>query len=582
MRSKFRPSVALFVVVALLEFAINRIALQAAVAHRGAGWYTLLDYAGLFTFYLTAAVGVALALVLGGELIQWAHRAHERLAYALAAPLFAIAIVVTFAIAAPSESLVIPLDIIGMLVVGASVVYAFGSSAVRRYYGLSLALVALALPFAVHTGASLYRGATSLDAFMDGPVAHFSNALVIAMAVAALVAPFGFASRPLATALVRLGPTALAMAAATGLAMALRNSYFGTAALIQHAIGIDISGMQASPALALYMLAGAILLWTIAQALRSPAEARVALGQGLLLVTLAGASFEWPMRYLLVAVGFAWCAVAGRTVASQEAALTVRGPVVNDVAWSTFMAELRASLARTVTALHVVSSRDDDVGQTSLLGEYQGHAWRCVVHRQWGVVVRVVISIGREPGHDMAPAFVAFGHSPRGPASPHPLPAVPATGVRRAHLSGLRVLGDIAYARSIETPLAMFAQQPGWVAVWRGASVVWQMQPGLDAGFDAPLPLSELADATQGKQIAPERAQRLADVLEQLNALADAALLPATPAGSADFASTSHDEDLSGARDAAVAPVAQPADAVGLAPSPDSEAAASSRVDDES
>ena len=59
MRSKFRPSVALFVVVALLEFAINRIALQAAVAHRGAGWYTLLDYAGLFTFYLTAAVGVA-------------------------------------------------------------------------------------------------------------------------------------------------------------------------------------------------------------------------------------------------------------------------------------------------------------------------------------------------------------------------------------------------------------------------------------------------------------------------------------------------------------------------------------------
>lgn len=392
----------------MLELAINRLAVPLLRPHRGAppAWHTVLDYAGLFLFYFASLLGVIAAGLR-------AYRAFDRLldpshapepgprwaALATAAPLAALAVLSSWAIlVAPSEGLTFALEAclaaVAFVQIGRGASWFLGQP---RDLGVTLGVALLAAPLAVHFFAMLGARYWWPEGTYDGVGAAMGQASGLALAIAGLASPYCLAPRPFVRSVTRLAPVLVAISVAVVAAMLLRHDYLGTAQAIKLAIGVELQTTSADPQLTIYLLAMATLSWTITSCALAPKAPRRLVAVGLALLVLGGHAFEWPLHYLLLALGLVTLADVSAPVRAAEREVPGAGPAVEDATWGRYLGAVSATLRRRCASLHSLTTRSAEGATSSVLvGEADGRALRIRIDREEGVVIGLDIAIGRD------------------------------------------------------------------------------------------------------------------------------------------------------------------------------------------
>jgi len=545
----FAP-LAWLVALAVIEIVLNRgVVPMISRSHAGAWWLTALDYAALFSFYFATT----LALVQLGITVfaAWPARRTAPAGWLLGTAVIGLMAMVARAVISAGSTVSLLLDVALMLLILAVLLFAWlNGPAGRRDWGIRIGLIAISVPLLVHCVAAAYAGFISLDAVAEGKDSWQTLGL-LAMCGAAIVAPYCFAPRPFANAVVRIVPVVVAMSLATGGALLLRNDYVATAKLVDRTLGVEISAMRADPKLALYLLSLATMLWTVISAATAPAPARRQVGIGLLLIVLGGNGYRWPLNYLLIAVGLTLIAYATTMVREQER-LVEATPSIDDGVWSTYVASLAKALKTHAPTLHVLSTRDADADvSTLLIGETDGMALRVRMARRQGSLEMVDVLVGREPRRTDAPALLMFGQSPAGTPVSVPLLSGTRSTVEDDRIDIIGPVELFAKLRGDQPlPGAALVDIPGWIGYWRDQAIGWRVLPGRDASLDSPVPIHDLAHAGSGKAAA-QNAERLVAVVTTLIALARRGDVPR--AATSDASDAASDAASSAARDVASA-----------------------------
>jgi hypothetical protein len=519
-------AVHVLLLVALLEVAINRVAVP-MLRPEGPppAWHTWLDYVGLFLFYFS---GTLAALLLGARC--WSAMAariprRTRAAYVLLAitTLLAAAPLLIDARAALSVSLEVGFaaSVIAIAVAG------FGRG---RDVGIQFGLPILAVPLLMHGAGVLGARVLWPDNTFDGPGIALSYASVIALCLAALATPYCFAPRPFARAVTRPVPVLCAMAVAGFGALLARSGYPSLAKAATLAIGVELAPGQPDPRLAMYLLAVATLVWTLASCALAASPARRSVGLGLALIIAGGYGFKWSHHYLLPLLGLALIADAARAVRDEEVAalpITSETPPIADTAWSAYLATVTQALRRVLDDIHSLTTRGEGGLMSSVIvGNAAGIQARIRIERIEGSVLALDIVLGRDVDELRGATLTVWAIPPRAlgvnPAGP---PAAPLfkTGdaqfderfkSRGSAVALNRLFDEGARARAVATI-------DGWIAYWDNESVRYRVYPGRGAPLDHPMPLSDLA---LGR--ASATAERLVSVVELLVDLASRGLPP--------------------------------------------------------
>jgi hypothetical protein len=535
--SKRRPAgltaIHVLLLVAFLEAAINRVAVPMLRPNVAAPpwWHTYLDYAGLFLFYFA---GTLSALVLGARCWRaFGARGNRRtfVAFLLVAitTLLAATPLVIDAPAALSELLEIAFAASVLAVVIAS----FGK---RGDLGIQVGLPILAIPLLLHGVDALGAKFLWPDNTFDGPSVALTHAGVIALCLAALATPYCFAPRPFARAVTRPGPVVLAMVVA-GVGAFLAHGWYGALARgAMLAISVELRPDQPDPWLAMYLLAVATLVWTLASCAVAASPARRAVGAGIALIVLGGYGFKWPHHYLLPLSGLVLIAGAVRTARDEElAALPIASetPPIADAAWSSYMTLVTQGLRRVLGQVHSLTTRGEaGLASSMIVGEAGGITVRMRIERIEGSVLALDVVLGREIDEGRGATLTVWAIPPRAlgvnPAGP---PAAPIfrTGdpqfderfkTRGNSQAFHRLFDEGRRARAV-------AAIDGWIAYWDHESLRYRVYPGRGAPLDHPMPLSDLA---LGRPSAA--AERVVAVVELLVELAAGNVRP-TPTGEA-------------------------------------------------
>lgn len=516
-------------VVAVLEVGINRVAVPLLRPDTGAppAWHTVLDYSGLFLFYFAgvlAAIAIGLRCI---ETVKQRTNVRELAAVALVgvAALFAA---VPLVISAPATLTVLLEALFALAVI------AVCASAIAREadLGVQIGLPIIAVPLLVHTANAL--GSTFLwpENQFDGPGSDLAYAGVVGLAIAALVSPYCFAPRPFARAVTRPGPVVIAMGAAALGAVLARGFYPSVAKAAALAIGVELNESQADPRLALYLLALATLVWTLASCAWAQSRARRQVGLGLAFVLLGGYGFHWPHHYLLPLLGTLMIAQAGRAVREDEVALqpiASETPPIPDATWSTYASSVSQGLRRTLSDVHSLTTRGEGgLVSTVIVGEAGGHQVRVRVERIDGCVLALDVVVGREIDELRGATLTMWAIAPRSlGANPAGPPAAPLfrTGdtqfderfkTRGSALAFTTLLDEDLRTRAVTT-------LDGWLAYWEKEGLRYRVYPGRGAPLDHPMPLSDLALGRSATQ-----ADRLVLVVELLVEIGKRGL-PVTP-----------------------------------------------------
>ncbi|HSN26090.1 MAG TPA: hypothetical protein VLT45_07385, partial [Kofleriaceae bacterium] len=509
--------------VALAELAINRVAIgtrtepglvsvRLAPSTTPPGWYTALSYVGLFLFYFAGTL--AFAVLVSRVLAFVRGNVRDKIAggaLLVTGVLAALPLVLT-----GSSDLSFALEIAFAVTVVLLMIATFGK---QRDLGVQLGIVLLVVPMLEHTLAVIGAKFLWPDAAFDTPGQLVAKAAALSLCLAALVSPYLFAPRPFSRAVTRPGPVLVAMAVAATGAVLARTWYLTVAKGATLAIGVELTTTQADPRLALYLLAIATLVWTLASCVFAESPARRQIGAGIALLVLGGYGFRWPHHYLLPLVGLALIADASRRVRDEELdalPIATETPAIADPAWQSYIAGVRRGLEKSLGGLQSLSMRGEQgVVSSLIMGERDGIAVRVRIERIEGSVAALDVVVGRELDEVRAATLTLWGIPPRAlginPAGP---PAAPLfkTGdeqlderfkVRGSALAFNKLFDDGLRARAAAT-------LDGWLAYWENEGLRYRVYPGRGAPLDHPMPLSDLALAR------PATADRLVAVVELL------------------------------------------------------------------
>lgn len=518
--------VVVLLLVALAELAINRVAigtktavgLVSATLHAGArppGWYTALSYAGLFLFYFASTLALGILVGRIGRMLRGGVR--DKLAgatLAVAGVLAALPLVFTGSV---DTSFALELALAAATI--ACVVAALGR---QRDLGVQLGIVMLAAPILVHTVNVVGAKYLWPDGAFDTPGVVMARTGVLSLCLAALVSPYLLAPRPFARAVTRPAPVLIAMAIAAAGAIAARLWYGSVAKAATLAIGVELTQGQPDPRLALYLLAIATLMWTLASCALAPSEARRQIGAGVALVVLGGYAFRWPHHYLLPLVGLALVADAARRVRDEELAalpISTDTPPIADTAWLPYISAVKRGLERSLSNVHMLTTRGE-AGLTSslIVGDRLGIPVRTRIERIEGSVIALDVVIGRELDEVRAATLTLWAIPPRAlgvnPAGP---PAAPLFKTGDAQLDErFKARGSaLAIGTLLDDGLRarVAATLDGWLAYWERESLRYRVYPGRGAPLDHPIPLSDLA---LGRATTPDRLIAVIELLVEI------------------------------------------------------------------
>ena len=524
----------ILLLVSVAEVAINRLAVEAL---RPAGdipaWHSALSYAGLFLYYFASTLAAAALALRVFEDLREAGRdpyAHFRV-LPRAITVAALATVGAFAVAStPSDFTSFLLETVFALAIGAVVAAAvLASSDIWASVGTLL----LASPLVIHYYGVLFKHSllspeAAFDSDLPDTVQRYG---VIAACIAALAAPYCFAPRPLMKSMMRPAPLVVALVFLSAAAVLVRQQYGAVLFLSRHLFGIDLGvGVPASE-MALFLLALAALVWTLASCALAESEPRRELGVGLGLIALGGYGFEWPLAFLLGGAGLVAIGDALPRLATSERGAGPRTPPIDDATWQAYVAGLTAALRAGGDKVNTVTTRgDDDTQSTILATERKGIAIKARLERIGGALLCVDVVCGKDVGDQRIAGLTvaARGEGWMPGSHPEPPPATPPlrTGDDafdhrfRAKGDGkalFLLLDDGMRARAA-------ASLDGWLAYWPGESLRWRLYPGMGAPLDLPVPVSDLALRRAGSGAA----DRLASVIELVAEIAARADLPRT------------------------------------------------------
>ncbi|HWU91421.1 MAG TPA: hypothetical protein VN253_29340, partial [Kofleriaceae bacterium] len=506
-------------VVAILEVAINRIAVPMLRPVKGAppAWHTLLDYVGLFLFYFAGTLA-ALVLVLRGVSAIGARRGlRDAVAHAIlaaAALLGAIPLVVAI-----PASLTLGLELAFAGAVIALVASVYGRD---RDLGIAVGLPVIAVPLLLHTVNVIGTEHFWPESSYDGTGADLARAGLMALCIAAMITPYCFAPRPFARAVTRPLPIAIAtVIAGIGLVLA-KKSYLAISKVASIAVGVEMAyGHQADPRLALYLLAVITLAWTLASCALAESEARRGVGAGLAFIVLGGYAFKWPHHYLLPLLGVALIADAARRVRDEELAAMPPSsdtPPIADTAWSTYLGAVAQGLRRTLSDVHSLTSREGGLASSLIAGEAKGRSVRLRFERLEGSVLALDVVLGREIDELRGATLTLWAIPARGlGVNPNGPPAAPLFRAGdepfderfklRGSAAALRALFDDDLRARAVTSL------DGWLAYWEREGLRYRVYPGRGAPLDHPVPLSDLA---LGRIPPPERLIAVVELLVEI------------------------------------------------------------------
>ncbi len=524
----------LLVPVGVVELAINRVAVPLLRPHRGTppGWHTALDYAGLFLFYFASLLGV---IAVGLRVWQAANAPiEERRAELLkAAPLAGLGLVSVWAIlVAPSEVLTFALEVCLIAAVGVAAGRGAGHFFGRpRDLGVVIGAVLLAAPLLLHFFVVIGSRWLWPEGSYDGIGSGMVTAGMLALAVAGLASPYALAPRPFVRAVTRLLPILTAIGVAVVAALLLRRDYLGVVEAIKLAIGVELSTTSADPQLTIYLLAIATLSWTIASCAIAPTAPRRLVALGLGLLVLGGYAFQWPLHYLLLALGITAVADAAVPVRAAEAQTSAIGPSIDDATWGRYLGAVSATLRRRCTSLHSLTTRSAEGGTSSVLvGEADGRSLRARIDRDGGAVIGLDIAIGRdlELARGGATLMVVCDEAYLTEDAPPVAPAIesgdPAFDQRfRSHGSKEQLA---ALFDDSTRPLALSVLD-GWLALAQGQSLRYRSYPGRGESVD---PLIPIADLAQG-QVPGGAGERVMVVMALLFELAARGQVASSAAG---------------------------------------------------
>ncbi|MEZ4361803.1 MAG: hypothetical protein R3B48_16560 [Kofleriaceae bacterium] len=515
--------VSLFLPAAALEMAVNRLAVPLLRPSKGVPplWHTALDYAGLFVFYFASLLGVILVGIRVARAIRGDSGWGARAAWA---PLAALGLLSAWAvIGEPSVGLTFAIEVCFATATVVSVGRGLGHVLGRpRDLGAVIGVLALSVPLLLHFVAAVGGRYVWPEQGYDGAGATVTSAGVLALALGALTSPYCLAPRPFVRAVTRLAPVLASIGVAVAAALLLRADYLGTVRAVKLAVGVELQTTRADPQLTLYLLALATMTWTVTSCAIAPTAPRRRVALGLLMLVLGGYGFQWPLHYLLLALGLTEIADAAEPVRAAERRLVAIGPSVDDATWGRYLGAVSALLRARCSTLHVLTARGEDVTTSLLVGEADGRNLRVRLDRDGGVVVGLDVVIGRdlEPRASGAAATLTVRR-----VDVPPFDELPVAGPRIES-------GDLAFDRAFlcrgaEPELrALFDESSrdraialldGWLVSIAGQSLRYRSYPGSPRELDALIPLEDLAQGRVPAGAAP-RAMVLLELLLELAA----------------------------------------------------------------
>nr|HEX4315382.1 hypothetical protein [Kofleriaceae bacterium] len=520
------------VVAAVLEVIVNRVMIgsvmdpglvAAAVLQPEVDppfWYTAVSYLGLFLFYFTGALAAVLVVARAFVQLTADGPLHVRVTVANIA-LIVGAVLAAIPLVANVPALSLPLELAFAACTVTVVAAAFGR---RRDLGAQIGICVVAIPLALHTVAALgARFVWSDSISFDGPIADVTHLGVIGLCAAALVSPYCFAPRPFARAVTRPIPAIIAVATAAAGAVVARLWYPSFVKGAGLAIGVELTSTQADRWLAIYLLAIATLVWTLASCAAASTAARRAIGAGISLVVLGGYSFEWPNHYLLPLLGLALIGEATRVVRDDELEahpFRSETPAIADGAWASYVALVKTGLGRVLADVQTLSARGDhDIVTTVIVGDADGLPVRARIERIGGAVLGLDLVIGKEIDEVRAATLTAWTlpNAEHGGAHPAAPPAAPMFRTNDAPFDDkFRLRGSaIAFGKLFDDALRTRAASAldGWLAYWDRDGLRYRVFPGRGAPLDHPMPLADLA---VGKVATPERLVAVVELLVEI------------------------------------------------------------------
>jgi hypothetical protein len=517
-------------VVAILEVAINRVAVPMLRPARGAPptWHTILDYTGLFLFYFAGTLAAVVLVTRSLSAIAARRGARDTIAHAVLAAASVLA-AIPLVIAIPA-SLVLVLELAFAAAVVALVASVYGRD---RDLGIAVGLPVVAAPLLLHSINAIGSEYLWPESAYDGTGAELARAGLMALCIAALITPYCFAPRPFAHAVTRPVPFIISVVVAGAGALFAKRAYVFAAKSASLAVGVELAYAQPDRWLAVYLLAVLTLAWTLASCAIAPSAARRGVGAGLALIVLGGYAFKWPHHYLLPLLGVALIADAARRVRDEELAalpLSAEAPPIGDTVWSTYVGAVAQGLRRTLARVHTLTTREGGLASSVIVGDAKGISVRARVERIEGCVLALDVVLGREVDEVRAATLTVWAIPARGlGVNPPGPPATPLLRTGDPHFDErFKTRGSApAFQALFDEGLRAraVATLDGWLAYWDREGLRYRVYPGRGAPLDHPMPLSDLA---LGR--IPPTAERLVTVIELLVDLAARGVEPAPQA----------------------------------------------------
>jgi hypothetical protein len=520
-------------VAVVVELALDRLAVPVLRPGKGVPprWHQFLDFVGLYTFHLASLLALA---AVGTKAWMLARRRDLLPIGARVAVGLAAAAVMTLAawrvLGGSSQRLGFPLEssFTGLMLMLALAVAVRPGGARPK-----LGLVLLCVPFVIH-----YYGTFTLRMLMPAEQAQWSSLPdrvrelgTWSLALVAINSPLLFAPRPLRASLVAPGPLGLGLFVGLVAAVVLRRYYDVGMEIAARGFGVEIAPGAPPQVVAVYVTALAAVTMTLAATLAAPSLARRKIGVGFALMVASGYAFVWPLQFLAAAAGaFAIVegalAVDGEEEAERVPERRFQVPPIPAATWIGYVSALRQALG----AEEPESSHLGDREVTSLRGKKGTLPFRVVLTRQSEAVASIDIVWGDPPESDPAwtMAARAEGILAAGSHPPPPRTKAPALAKvgdapfdRRFRVNGSEVLTGKLLDDGLRA--AASAVLDGWLAVWPGQGLRYQVCPGRGAPLDHPVPVTELAFRAESEPHGTEKLVTVSNLLGEIAERASAA-----------------------------------------------------------